>query len=172
MRRARGFTLVELVVAITLLGILSAVGAWMISDTMQTSYITTHNHSSGSQARYAMERMTREIREVAYGATGGYSFTTKTATSVAFTKIDGTSVTITNSGTTLTMAYGATSSTLSDQISSGAFAFSYLDQVGGVTTSNEDIRFVQITMTVVNTKTGKTESLRSRIFLRNATNSA
>jgi len=166
-RNAGGFTLVELIVCIVLMGILFVVGTSMISGTMNTSYYTTQAHSSGSQARYAMERMTREIREMGFGAYG-YSITTKTATSLAFTKEDGTAVTITNSGTSLTLRYASTSSTLTDQVSSGSFAFAYLDQLGATTTDNEEIRFVQITMTVANTKTGKTESMRTRVFLRNA----
>lgn len=168
MRAARGFSLIELIVAIVLLGFLAVTGANMLGDTMNTSYITTNNHSSGSQARYAMERMTREIREIAYGATG-YTIGTKTATTFSFTKDNGTVVTLTGSGTTLTLQYSpGTTSTLTDQLGSGGLAFTYLDQLGGVTTSNEDIRFVQITMTVTNTKTGTTDSLRTRVFLRNA----
>jgi prepilin-type N-terminal cleavage/methylation domain-containing protein len=170
--RCRGFSLIELVIAMVLLGILAAVGSSMIGDAMNASMIATRNQSSGSQGRYAMERMVREIREMAYGASG-YSITAKTSTSLAFSKENGTAVTITSSGTSLTLLYNpGTTSTLTDQVSSGTFAFAYLDQVGGTTTNNDEIRFVQITMTVANTTTGKSEQLRTRVFLRNAQASA
>jgi prepilin-type N-terminal cleavage/methylation domain-containing protein len=165
--RSRGFTLLEAVVAIVLLGLLASVGTNMMSDTMIASFTTTQNHSSGSQLRFAVERMAREIREMAYAATG-YDITTKTSTSLVFKKEDGTTVSISASANTVTMAYGATSSTLTDQLSTGGLSLTYLDQLGAATTDNDEIRFVQISMTVANTKTGKTDSLRTRVMLREA----
>ena len=164
-RASRGFTLMELVVTIVLLGILGAVGSSMVGNTMNTAYHTTHNHASASQARYAAERVAREIREMAY-LVSGYHITSMTATNLAFTKEDGTSVTIASSGGNLTMSYGGTTSTLTNQVS--AFALVYLDQLGTVTTSTADVRFVQVTLTLVNAKTGMTDSVRTRVFLRNA----
>jgi type II secretory pathway pseudopilin PulG len=159
--------LVELVVAIVLLGILFAAGANMVGDTMTTAFTVTRNQASGSQARYTAERLTREVREMAY-ATTGYDISTMTSTSLAFNKQDGTAVTINYSGTTLTLNYGGTTSTLSDQVS--AFAIAYYDLLGGTTADKDDVRFVQITLSVVNSNTGTTDSLRTRIFLRNALN--
>src|SRR4029078_6433120 len=89
MRRSSCFSLVELVVVMVLIGFLSALGSKMIAGTMQTSYIAARNHSSGSEPRYAMERVTREIREMAFAASG-YSVTTMGASSIVFTKEDGT----------------------------------------------------------------------------------
>ena len=179
-RRARGFTLIELIVVMVLMGILFVVGSSMVGDTMRTSYLTTENHSSGSQARYAMERMAREIRQLQYGDLG-YSFLTKTSTALAFTKEDLSTVSIVSCGTNLTLRYSSavtcvacsdSAPCLTNQISAGSFAFAYLDQLGAATTTNEEIRFVQITMTVTNAKTGKAENLRTRIFLRNAQKNA
>jgi len=166
--RCRCFSLLELVIVIVLLGCIGAIGTQMVSDTMSTSFVTSHNHSTESQGRYAMERMTREIREMAFGASG-YDITSWTSTALTFNKEDGTAVTISSSGTTLTMVYNpGTTATLTDQLSSGTFALSYLDVLGGTTTDKEDVRFVQIAMTLANPTTGKTESFRNRVFLRNA----
>ena len=164
----RGFSLVELVVVIVLLGLMAAVSANLISDTMLASYTATNNQASGSAARYAAERITREVRELSYGATGGYQITTMTATSLAFTKQDGTVVTITSSAGTLTLRYTSVGAaqTLATGVSS--FAFAYMDQLGATTTDPEEVRFVQVTMSIQNATTGKTDSLRTRIFLRNA----
>ena len=168
-RTCRGFSLFELVVVIVLMGIIFATGANMVGDTMRTAYTVTNNYASGSQARYTTERLTREIREIAY-LVNGYNITTMTSTSLAFSKEDGTSVTINYVSPTLTLKYGSTTSTISDQVSS--FALAYYDQLGGTTTSTADIRFVQVTISVVNSKTGTTDSMRTRIFLRNAEVSA
>ena len=168
-RRVRGFTLVELIVVMVLLGFLAAVGSKMIAGTMETSYIAARNASSGSQARYAMERITREIREMAFGPTG-YVVPTMGASSIVFTKEDGTVVTITYSGTTITLGYtGGTTSTLTNQLVSGATnTFAYRDVLGGTTTDKEDVRFVEVTLAFANSVTGQAETLRNRIFLRNA----
>lgn len=168
-RQERGFTLIELVVVMVLLGFLAALGSEMIAGTMQTSSITAYNQSSGSQARYAMERITREIREMAYGPSG-YTVPTMGASSIVFTKEDGTAVTITYTGTSITLGYsGGTTSTLTDQLVSGATnVFQYRDVLGGTTTDKEDVRFVEITLAFANTVTGQAETLRDRVFLRNA----
>ena len=173
LRRQRGVTLLELIVAIVLLGMLAAVGTNMISDTMRTSYYATENHSSGSQARFAAERIAREIREMAYGASG-YTITAKSATSLAFTKADGTAVTLTCASgctaatNTVTVTYATTTATLAEHVAANGFALAYLDLDGLVTTVNNDMRFVQITLSLQNTKTGMTDSIRTRVFLRNA----
>jgi MSHA biogenesis protein MshO len=173
MSRHRGFTLIEVIVAMVLLGFLAVVGSHMIGDSMRTASITANNQASGSQARFAVERMTREIRELAYGSTQ-YSITTKTATTFAFTKEDGTAVTITcpsscgSATNAVTMTYAGTTSTLTDQVPLNGLAFEYLDQFGATTTSNADIRLVQITLSVTNSQTSRTDSFRTKVLLRNA----
>ena len=164
----RGFTLLELVIVIVLLGFIAAVGSQMIGDTMRTSFVWSHNTSTESQGRYAVERMARELREMAFAA-GGYDISSWSSTAITFNKEDGTAVTISSSGTTLTLVYnpGATA-TLTDQLSSGTFALTYLDLLGGTVSDKEDVRAVQIAMTLANPTTGKTESFRNRVFLRNA----
>lgn len=175
--RALGFTLVELIVAIVLLGLLAVVGTHMVSGTMIAAYATTQDYSSGSQARYAMERMVREIREMQFGVSG-YSITSKSATSLEFTKENGTVVRIrrpSTSDTRILVRYASgTEYTLTDQLTtaSDGLTLEYLDQLGATTTDNEDIRFVRITMKVKNTKTGGLEYMRTRVFLRNAQMSA
>jgi prepilin-type N-terminal cleavage/methylation domain-containing protein len=162
--RTRGFTLMELVVVLALLGLLAAAGTNMVGDTMTTAYYVTHNHSSGSKARYAVERMTREIREVAYGPLG-YSMTMG-ANTLSFTKEDGTAVTIASSGGNLQLTYSGTTAVLTDQVS--AFAFAYFDLDNVATSDPEQVRFVQVTIELTNAKTLQKDSIRTRIFLRNA----
>ncbi|WP_299181923.1 type II secretion system protein [uncultured Neptuniibacter sp.] len=62
MRLSRGFTLVELIVVITLLGIISLVTVGFISSTMQGYADLTRRDQLSSAARVAVERMAREIR--------------------------------------------------------------------------------------------------------------
>ena len=178
-RHGSGFTLVELVISIVLIGILAAVGSSMIADSFTTTRIINAETTSTAQARYALERLAREIREIKYDSSGGnYCITTKTATNLVFYKTSGAynstcatnavTVTINDSGANLTLGYSspAATSTLNNQVSS--FTLAYL-QSDGITaaTSNSNIRFVVITLTVTDATSGKSVAQRTRVALRN-----
>lgn len=71
---ARGVTLVELVIVIMLLGILGVVGSSMIADSFKVTQRVDSNNASEAAARYAMERIAHELREMKYeGTSSGYS---------------------------------------------------------------------------------------------------
>jgi len=164
-RWSGGFTLVEMVMAIVLLGVLAAVGSTMIADTANTTRITNSSLTSLSQARYAVERMAREIREV-QNVSGTYTIPTRTLTNMVFTKNDGVVVNINNSGVNLTLG----SSTLTNQVDTAAtppFELRYLNITGGPSADNIDIRFVEITLNVKNPDTGVASTQRTRVALRN-----
>jgi hypothetical protein len=155
----------------------------MIADSFGTSRMVNANNASTAQARYALERLAREIREVQYvSSTSQYtiSSTTATQTSFVFTKNNGATITITvcpngafvtgcAPGSTLYLAdsLAATTSALTRQVNS--FALTYFQNDGvSVATSNSDIRFVVIALTVTDTTSGQSISQRTRVALRNA----
>lgn len=166
--RNGGFTLVEIVISIVLLGILAAVGSSMISDSATVANITNLNQTSLSQSRYAVERLAREIREVRL-VNNAYdiNISTSPATNLTFTKSDGVVVSITQSGMNLTLGYPSSSSALTNEVESFSLSFFAID---GTTTvlNNTDVRFVQITLTTKNNATGVTSTQRTRVALRNA----
>lgn len=164
--RQAGFTLIEMVIVIVLLGILAASGATMLADAMKAARFAALNHSSGSQARYALERIGREIREMDYGTLGYQITTLNSSTSLSFTKNDGTLVAVTQAAPVLNLWYSGTSSVLTNQLSSMSVA--YYDIDGNTTIEENEVRWIQITLNVVNTVTGTADSQRTRIFLRNA----
>lgn len=171
-----GFTLVELVISIVLLGMLAAVGTGMIADSFDTTYMVNASEASAGQARYALERMEREIREIKY-VDPNYSISTMTSTKMVFTKtVNGTDTTVTicngtspgcaGSSALLTLGSPSTTSTLSSQV--GSFALAYF-QADGVTAAsgNGDIRFVRISLTLTDPTSGQSMAQRTRISLRN-----
>ena len=180
--RCSGFTLVELIISIVLVGILAAVGSSMIADSFTTTRMVNAENASEGQARYALERLAREIREVKFatvGATGNYCITTMDANQMVFTKyVSGTpsdpcgtgdvTITINYSNPNLTLQYSspAVTSNLSSHVSS--FALAYLDVAGIATADTGLIRFVVITLTVTDPTSGQSISQRTRVALRNA----
>ncbi len=169
-----GFTLIELIITITLVGIMAVVGSSVIADTFRTTQVINRNNALASEARYAMERMAREIREIKYTGSA-YSASTLGATSFVFTRADNVTVTLTNTGSNLTLAYGSavngtaanTAVTLSNKVDTGGLTFTYFD-VNDATATAATLRFIRIELSVVDTTTGYTNTLRTRVAVRNS----
>lgn len=197
--RQSGFTLVELIISIVLLGLLATVGTSMIADSFSLTRIVNANQADTVQARYALERMAREIREVKYLNTSRYCITTMNSAVLRFDKVDvavaspdpascssGTTiVTLTcnsdptavttpcNSNglllsTPVPPASAPSNASLVSRVATNGFSFAYF-QSDGVTsaTSNTNVAFIQITLTVTNTTSGQTFAQRTRVALRN-----
>jgi prepilin-type N-terminal cleavage/methylation domain-containing protein len=174
-RRQRGFTLVELVITIVIMGILAAVGSSMISDSFTTARMVNASQSSADEARYAVERLAREIREVQYtSSTKRYNISSTlspAATAMTFTRtIGGTDVTVTiaKSGSALTLGYSspAATSNLSTQVT--GFSLDFLQADNTATTLTTAVRFVVITLTVTDATSGQAIKQQTRVALRNA----
>ncbi len=170
--RVRGFTLIETVLVIIIMGILAGAMAPMLSSSLTAYDELSETTSTVGKLRYAMERMAREARKIEYNGTN-FEIATMSAGTLSFTKSDGVTVTLTSSGANVTLQYyepgsalwdPAVVSTLTDQLSSLAFAYYKAD--GTTTTaSNADVAFVQISLTL--TEDGNTYPQRTRVNLRN-----
>jgi prepilin-type N-terminal cleavage/methylation domain-containing protein len=164
MRNERGVTLIEMVLSIVLIGVIGIVASNLFLYSTR-SVLTGNNVREATQVnRLAMDRMIREIRNVANNT----SVTTATATTFAFTDTGGNAVDFTLVGTTLNRAGTALASNVS------GLTFTYLDNTGGtialspgepkVSPLATDIWWVQIDMTV---GTGTdTVQFRSRVHPR------
>lgn len=192
LRPARGFSLIELIITIVVIGILGTVGASMLIDTHSAARQVDAGNKVAVDARYALERIAREIREVNYVA-GAYTVATMTASQFTFTKTKDVNNVPTN--VTVSIAYAspnlalqyslpAVTQTLSDHVQ--AFTFSYLDVdgcptavlTGGVVGSKGTdglpncvtpgtIRYVQLTLTLNDPASGQPIVQRTRAALRN-----
>jgi len=167
MRAARGWTLVEMIVVVAVLGTLAAFVAPVLVQALGAYEATDASVATYAKMRYAMERMAREIREVrrAPADTANFDISAMSAASLSFVKDDGTEVTLGSSGSTLTLGYtGTASGTLTDQV--GAFALAYLQQDGTTAAAGAaDVAFVQVSMTLV--EGANNYASRLRVDLRN-----
>lgn len=166
--RQRGFTLIELVISLVILGLVGAVAGYgLVNGTLAFSSSADAVHTQ-SKLRYASERMAREIREIRRNIVTPtqYDINSMTASTLAFTKRDGTGVTLNSTPPLVTLAYStpAGTPTLSDAVSS--LSLSYL-QADGVTaaTGNTDVAFVEFELVL--SHAGNTYPQRSRVALRN-----
>jgi prepilin-type N-terminal cleavage/methylation domain-containing protein len=167
MRNARGWTLVEVIMVMVIIGILAAFIGPMLLNALNAYDRTQLTVNTYGKMRYAMERMAREIAAVRRNAadTTDFDVTTMTAGTFAFFKEDGTQVTITLAGTNLNLTYAGTGTgLLADGV--GALAFTYYRADGATLAVNAgQLAFVQVSMTISDGTTNYAN--RVRVGLRN-----
>ncbi len=169
----RGFTLIEAVVTIVLIGVIAMAVIPVISSGIKTYITTTTSINTLSKLRFATERMAREIREVRrnIGTPSNYDFVTMGANSVVFYKSDGYRVSITSGVPNATLTYLSpggvtTSATLTDQINATTdLSFTYYDMTGAATASLSQVAFVQVDLKL--TEDGAPLRQVTRLGLRN-----
>lgn len=171
LRRQQGFTLMEITISLVLLGILGIAGAKMMAGSFYTTQIIGSGHLSNSTARYAMERMARDIREIQYNVSNvnnELQILTMTPSQVSFIRsgLNNTTTTIgfSYANPNLTMTVGSTSATLASNIT--GLTFTYLDANGAGTVLPQSVRYVRIAFTATPTQ-GQSISLITQVKLRN-----
>ena len=166
MRRVEGLSLIELVLVIVILGILAAFIGPILLNAMR-SYDTGQSALvAQAKLRYAVERMSRELREVRRQTTDATfaDVATMGAATIDFFKTDGTRVVLRASGNQLTLAYSTLTAVLTDQL--GSFSLAYFQQnASTVAPSASSLAFVQISLSV--SEGTNLYSARVRVDLKN-----
>lgn len=165
-RASAGFSLVELIVSIVVLGVLAAVTAPIFSSSLRV-YVESDAHlTTLGKARYTTERIARELREVQYNAgTNSYFFAAMGPNNMTFTKQDGTTVTLSVAGSNVNMGYTppGVMAPLTDELS--ALSFTYRTATGAAGASAATVASVDVSLSLSNR--GATHTQRVRVGLRN-----
>lgn len=180
-----GFSLIEIVIALVILGILAIAGTNMITSGVFTNQTISNEKLAYSAARYALERMSREIREMKFdpnaGTAGAMVASIVNANTLSFTKTGltpDTVVTLSYSNTLygITLAYGNTDGQLLAKTNLPASLFSYYKANGTQMSTAEladlnyvvaNLRYVGITFSVTPDGANNPLTLSNLIYLRN-----
>jgi len=150
----RGYTLVEMVAVITILGIIGMVSSYVVFSSMEIYARTVPAMDATYQARLAVERMKNEIRDMKAG-----SITTFTSTALTFQLSAGQTIAYSLSGSNLLrngdlLARGVT-----------AFGLAFWKANGTAASTAVDLHLVEIDLTV---QTGdQPYRVRTAVFPRN-----
>jgi prepilin-type N-terminal cleavage/methylation domain-containing protein len=180
MRRTEGFSMVELVLVIAILGILVVFVGPVLYNAMRSYAGIEVGTVTNAKVRYAMERIAREMRDIRRQTTNSayLDISGMSASSMAFFQSDGGRVVLNAVGGVVNLEYlPAGGSTLSgmllDQVQPGSFALSYFQQNNAVattitaspSTTTQQVSFVQVSMSIVDGS--NTFPARLRVDLRN-----
>ncbi len=164
----KGFTIIELVITMVLIGIVAYIAADAMSTGFKAFFVTDNRKEALDQARIAMERMTREIRNLRDSS----SVTTSSATQFCFTNLDGTLINFNYQSPNIRREEGGactvgSGQVLSTNISSFTPGFEYIRSNGTTDATFSSVNTKRIRITFTATVSGESVQLQSEVWLRN-----
>lgn len=158
----RGFTLIEFVVVIVILGLIASVGSQMLVQGFKSQNSSRDITVSDWQARIILERISRELQWIRSNRAA--DLTISPTTSITFIDADGDTVIYALSGTSLTrQENGGTAQVLADNVS--ALTFSYQDSSVATTATVTSVRYITVDFTI--TQGDVLRSYKTTVFPRN-----
>ncbi len=154
-----GFSLVEFVIVIVLLGLLAASSGPLLFHAFQGAVTRMQITELDGQARYALARMTKELRTMRSNNSPGFS---AGANAITFSSVTGGNITYSLSGGSLMR----NSQPLAKNVT--ALNFTYYDLDGTALTlpvDPSDIRYIKAALTLA--KGNNTLSVSTTVFPRN-----
>lgn len=142
-RNSKGFTLVEIIIAIVIISIIAGIAAMIILQGVRGYSDEEQRSNLHYQARFAVERMAREIRLVRSQP----DITTMAANTLQYIDIQGNQMGFQVVGNTIQRAQNATSQPLATG-SNVALNFTYLRQDGTPAAVAAQLWFVVIDLTI------------------------
>ncbi len=168
--KSNGFTLIEIVITIVIVGIISSIAAIIILQGMKAYTAEQDLSDVHYQAGLAMERMAREIRMIRTQTAG--DIPTMAATDLIFCDVTGKAVEFQLAGAALNRRESPTCSPVAwggwnALASSGVnpLTFTYLDSTGTGGATAVNLWFVEINLT--DTQGSESLQMRTRVHPRN-----
>lgn len=140
-KKRKGFTIIELVMVISIAGILFGILAPIMKTTIDAYFFVNSREAVLSDARLAMNRMVREIRQIKEPS----DISTMNSSEIQFTDINDNVVNFRQSGTSLQRNGNVLAEDLK---SSGGLIFTYLDSYGNQTTTASYVRTIEIELVI------------------------
>jgi prepilin-type N-terminal cleavage/methylation domain-containing protein len=170
-RPRHGFTLVEMIVVITVMGVVFAMGGLIFGRAFESYHLARMTTDAAAQGRLALERVARELRQ-ARGANANDLALDVAATSVRFNDLNGNGVCFYQAGTQLmrsgdgpASACGTTQAQpLADRLTTPGFALVAVTLSGVSTTTATGAYYLAVTISVNND--GAIETYRTAVFPR------
>lgn len=161
---SKGFTLIEIVITIVLLGIISTVAAMIIMQGVRMYSEEQGRSDAHYQARLAVERIAREARLVRSCA--DITAPANPSAALSFTDINGSAIAFSVAGGNLSRG--------ADLLASGvtsAQPFRFLNRLGNPTVTcvdpNPDLNIWSIEIDLTSTKGTESIEMRTRVHPRN-----
>lgn len=163
-----GFTMIEMIVSLVILSVLGATAGTGLIGGVRAFSAGSDDLQTLGKLRYASERMAREIREIRRDSANpdNFDIAAMNATTLRFTRGNGTTVTLIADPPVISLAYGVPAGTwtLADEVGSMEFAY-YQNDGSSIATSNANVAFVEFNLEL--SRDGKAFPQRTRIALRN-----
>ena len=157
----RGFTLVELVLAISMIGLQALILGPPLMNAVKEYNIVWSRRQTLAQARSAMDRMVQEISLI---PSSSQIIDIASPTSFQFEYPAGTAI-------TYTLSAGKLQRNAADLATNvGLLEFKYYDANGNETSNKPSVRTIQIRLTLNAPSSQGTVPLSSTVFVRNAGN--
>jgi prepilin-type N-terminal cleavage/methylation domain-containing protein len=165
----RGFTLIEAIVVIVVLGILVAIGTLGLKQSMDGYNLARANAESTQKAQTALDRITIELSHITYNSSlGRYNVSAGTASSITYTaNFGGANETHTfdQNGNQVRFDTDNTKP-LTDCVATNGLQFTYFDGNGNsVGATSTDMRLIGIALTV-QVISGVTRTFNARVVLQ------
>jgi prepilin-type N-terminal cleavage/methylation domain-containing protein len=155
----RGFTLIEVVLVITIMGLIVVIGVPLIYEASQSQTVITQMANASTQVDSALQSMVKQIRIIRANNHTGITFAGSTL--LMITTTTGEQIRYRLSSGNLLMQTASGSGVLADNVET--LHFTYYDSAGQITATVANIHYVKITL-----KVAHLPAVTAVVYCRNA----